>query len=179
MTRPRISVLALDLATVLGFAAWQPGMAIPHCDAKRLPGKPGEVGQSCAKLLDFLNEMHPKYRFTHVFFEAQHVSRKMDMNTIYKLCALGGVAELFCHHAKIPCFKVEIGEWRKHFIGRGTGFKSKNLDPKQMALDKCEQLGIYTDSTDAAEAVGILDYCLTMIPSVVAPWRDNDLLKAR
>src|SRR3546814_16206710 len=82
-------------------------------------------------------------------------------------------------------YKVHISEWRKHFLGRGGGFKKtedkKNYlpghDPKELAIQRCAQYGWHTDIADAAEAVGILDFGLTMIPDYERPWRDALLMK--
>src|SRR3546814_13386099 len=56
-------------------------------------------------------------------------------------------------------YKVHISEWRKHFLGRGGGFKKtedkKNYlpghDPKELAIQRCAQYGWHTDIADAAE----------------------------
>src|SRR3546814_15095463 len=82
-------------------------------------------------------------------------------------------------------YKVNISEWRKHFLGRGGGFKKtedkKNYlpghDHKELAIQRCAQYGWHTDIADAAEAVGILDFGLTMIPDYERPWRDALLKK--
>src|SRR3546814_9141638 len=72
-----------------------------------------------------------------------------------------------------------------YFLGRGGGFKKtedkKNYlpghDPKELAIQRCAQYGWHTDIADAAEAVGILDFGLTMIPDYERPWRDALLMK--
>jgi hypothetical protein len=179
MMKPPV-VLALDLATTTGWALHRPGMPRPFFGSERLPGKPHEVGAAADRLERLLRELYIAHRefggITHFFFEAQHVSEQMNIDTVYKLIALGGIVEKFAFQVKAHVYKVSIAEWRKHFIGRGSGFGSKGLDPKELAIQRCAQYGWHTDVSDEAEALGILDYCLTMIPDYVRPWRDAALL---
>ena len=167
-------VLALDLATVTGWALHDPSMQRPFFGAIRLPGKPGEVGKRADHLERWLRDQFKLRRFTHIVFEAQHIAAKMDIDTVYMLIALGGVVEKFAFQVGAHCYKVHISEWRKHFIGRGAAFGK--TDPKQLAMDRCAEYGWHTDIADAAEACGVLDFFLTMLPGHPRPWRDNALL---
>src|SRR3546814_14980750 len=92
------------------------------------------------------------------------VSSKNNIDTIYRLIALGGVIEKFAYQVmpkgqKKPwVYKVHISEWRKHFLGRGGGFKKtedkKNYlpghDPKELAIQRCAQYGWHTDKIGRA-----------------------------
>lgn len=184
----RLSVLALDLASTTGWAAWQTDQnsPLPACDAVRLPGKAGEVGPSTEGLRLLLNELNRRYVFTHIFFEAQHIpapkkkgggTKSINIETVYKLISLGGMAEWWAYKMKVPVFKVEIGTWRKHFLGRGSGFAKAGLDGKEEAIRKCEAIGVFTSDHNAADAVGILDYSLTLFDNVTPPWRDKAIFE--
>lgn len=181
-------VLALDLATTTGWALHRPGMERPFFGAERLPGKPIDVGRPAERLRQILAEKHELYGgLTDIIFEAQHIGSVMDkrtgkmrnisIDTIYRLIALGGIVEWFAHCVGARCYKVHIQEWRKHFLGRGTGFKGR--DPKDIAIDRCAALGWHTDVADAAEACGILDFYLHLlkraVPEYPIPWRDREL----
>jgi hypothetical protein len=168
-------VLALDLATVTGWALHKPDMQRPFFGAVKLLGSVGEVGKRADALERWLRGQHRLHRFTHYVFEAQHVAAKMDIDTVYMLIALGGVVEKFAFQVGAHCYKVHISEWRKHFLGRGAGFGKTN--PKELAIQRCAQYGWYTDVHDAAEACGILDFFLTMIPAHPRPWRDAVFMK--
>lgn len=192
----KISVLALDLATTTGWAWHAEGMPRPFFDAFRLPGDPKDIGQPADALEKFLREIFISTRdrglpITHWFFEAQHITPKINIDTAYRLMALGGIVEKFAWQVKPKdqrkawCYKVHISEWRKHFLGRGGGFKrgadGKYLpghDPKELAIQRCGEFGWHTDIADAAEAIGILDYGLSMIDDYQRPWRDALLMKA-
>lgn len=167
-------VLALDIATTTGWALHEPGMQRPFFGAIKLPGKAGEVGRRADALERWLRDQYKLRPFTHFVFEAQHVAAKMDIDTVYMLIALGGVVEKFAFQVGALCYKVHISEWRKHFLGRGGGFGKSS--PKELAIQRCAQYGWHTDVHDAAEACGILDFFLTMIPKYDRPWRDNTLM---
>lgn len=169
------STLALDLATVTGWAVHSTGMDRPFFGSLRLPSQAREIGPSAAKLWEFLNDQHKMHQFTHIVFEAQHVAEKMNVDTIYKLISLGGITEFFAHAAGIKCYKVSIGEWRKHFLGRGSGINRETA--KRMCIAECEKFGWDTLDDNAAEACGLLDYFLTMLPGEQRPWRDATFMK--
>lgn len=197
------SVLALDLATTTGWAWHAEGMPRPFFGAFTLPGDPGDVGRPADALERWLRSMYLRTRdagspITHWYFEAQHLGKPqgkggkggINIETVYRLIALGGVVEKFAYQVKPTlqkkpwCYKVHISEWRKHFLGRGSGFKrgkdGKYLpgeDPKDIAIQRCSEYGWHTDIADAAEACGILDFGLSLIPDYERPWRDALLMK--
>ena len=185
-------VVALDLATTTGWAWHRVGMPRPFFGAMKLPGGPHEVGKPADALERFLRDLfltlRPEGPPTHYFFEAQHIDGQINIDTVYRLIALGGIVEKFAFQTGAKVYKVHISEWRKHFIGRGAGFKRDGAgrylpgeDPKELAIQKCAQYGWHTDVADAAEACGILDFSLSLIGDDVhpRPWRDAALLKGR
>lgn len=179
--------LALDLATTTGWALHQSGLERPFFGAIVLPGKPRDIGARMEALRVFLAEKHKIYQPTDYIFEAQHIPTgkkdkdgkwrgpAMDMDTIAMLLALGGMVEWFAHRVGARCFKVHIGEWRKHFLGRGSGFGGSS--PKELAIRKCAEFGWHTDIADAAEACGILDFYMHLLAQAdhdfAIPWRNK------
>jgi hypothetical protein len=165
-----------------------------------LPGEGRATGESCDALERFLRHLYLTTKadggISHFFFEAQHIAgggMNINMETVYKLIGLGATVEKFAFQVGGLAYKVHISEWRKHFIGRGGGFKREKIwnekkkknvsgkylpgeDPKELALQRCESYGWHTEVHDEAEACGILDFSLSMIPDYVRPWRDNLLL---
>lgn len=178
-------VLALDLATVTGWALHKPDMQRPFFGAIRMPGAPQENGRRLDTLERWLRDQYRMHRFTHLVWESQHVAAQMDMTTVKLLLGLSAVAEKFAYQVGALSYEVHLSEWRKHFIGRGAGFKKTpdrkrylpGHDPKELAIRQCARYGWHTDIADAAEACGILDYFLTMVPDHPRPWRDNALMK--
>jgi len=183
-------VVGLDTATTTGAAWHHPGMPRPYWDAFKLRGDAREIGKRCDHLDEYLSKLHKAYAdvggITHLFLEEQHLGhvggkpgqprRSIAPETLKMLMGLSAMAQTFAFQIGAKCYEVSIAEWRKHFLGRGTGFKAKGEDPKELSIQRCAQYGWHTDSPDAAEACGILDYSLTMIPDYVRPWRDNALL---
>lgn len=184
-------VVALDLATTTGWAWHRSGMPRPFFGAFRLPGSPEEVGRPCDALERWLRDLYVTLRGegppTHYFFEAQHVAGKINIDTVYRLISLGGIVEKFAYQTGAKSYKAHISEWRKHFIGRGGGFKKDGRgkylpgeDPKELAIQRCGQYGWHTDIADAAEALGILDFSLAQMGDFhPRPWRDDILMKGR
>lgn len=174
------AVVGLDLATVTGAAWHHPTMPRPFFDAFRLPGAAKDIGQRCDYLERWLRDIYllhkPLGGVSHFFLEEQHIGKGIGSATIKLLCALSGTVQKFAYQTGSQCYEVGIGEWRKHFLGKGAGFKQRNENPKELAIQRCAQYGWHTDVADAAEACGILDYSLTLIPDYPRPWRDNALL---
>jgi hypothetical protein len=181
------TVLALDIGTKTGWALHQPGMERPFFGTLPLPASPLEVGAPILALHEFLSDRHQMHGgLTDIVFEAQHMGtpgkpdpetgkRKggIDMNVVYKLCALGGHVEYFAHCVHAKCFKVYIGTWRKHFCGSG---RLNRKQAKMSAIDECNRIGIDPPDDNAAEAMGILDYYLSLKridgKPYPRPWRD-------
>ncbi len=185
-------VVALDLATTTGWAWHRLGMPRPFFGAMKLPGTPGEVGKPADALERWLRDLYLTLKAdgppTHYFFEAQHIDSKINIDTVYRLIALGGIVEKFAFQTGARVYKCHIQEWRKHFIGRGAGFKRDKAtkqylpgeDPKELAIQRCAEYGWHTDIADAAEACGILDFSLSLMGDAhPRPWRDAALMKGR
>jgi hypothetical protein len=192
------AVLALDLATTTGWALHRPGMQRPFFHAFTLPGGPRDVGEPAAALEEWLRDKMREMRagggISHFFYEAQHITPNINMETTARLIGLAAIVDKFAFQTKAKAYSVDIGTWRKHFIGRGSGFKREKVwnekkqkmvngkylpgeDPKELAVQRCEQYGWHTDIHDAAEACGILDYSLTLLPDYHRPWRDKLLMQ--
>jgi hypothetical protein len=178
-------------------------MQRPFFDALPLPSGKDQVGEAADKLLLFLRGLFMQcreegYPVTHFFYEKPFIPGSVNSSTSERLMGLCCVVQMFAHQVKATsCLSIDISEWRKHFIGRGSGFKRApgkkgkpgpylpGHDPKELAIRECAKYGWHTDSADAADACGILDYALWMIdtgcrqaglPGYPRPWRDNALL---
>lgn len=190
------AIVALDIATTTGWAWHKRDLPRPLWGSERLPGGPHAVGQPADRLERLLRQLYimlkPHGGISHFFFEAQHLAKHGNVDVIYRLIALGGIVEKFAFQTGAHCYKVDISTWRKHFIGRGSGFKRDQSypgktkpylpgeDPKILANDRCRALGWHTDVFDESDALGILDFSLTLIgnadPTYTRPWRDNALM---
>lgn len=147
-----------------------------------------DVGQPVEALRQFLEMKHDLYHFTDVIFEDQFVPTTINSSTARRLMGLAAMVEWFCYVEKIRCYSVELQKWRKHFIGRGGGFKRSKTkpfnylpgeNPKELAINKCLEFGWHTNIADAAEACGVLDYYMHILAKAdhnyVIPWRHRQL----
>lgn len=167
--------VGLDIATETGCAIWRDGDTAPRLTTVRLPSDPGEVGRPMEKLRKFLANLHTDIEpITHLWFEATILPGRTTPQTVYKLCALAGLAEWFAHRVGAHCRQVDQQSWRKHFIGRGTG-KSEIL--KAMGIEACRRRGWSPANDHEADAAGVLDYGLACL-NVITPWRDAHLMAA-
>jgi hypothetical protein len=122
-----------------------------------------------------LADLHAVEPITHLFFEATILPGKTTAQTVYKLCALAGMAEWFAHRIGAACRQVQQQTWRKHFIGRGTG-RSEEL--KRLAMEAARRRGWNPATDHEADAAGVLDYGLACF-NIAAPWRDAHLMGGR
>lgn len=166
-------IVGLDIATSTGCAFWREGTAAPSLMTVQLPSDPGEVGRPCEKLRRNLADLHAVERITHLFFEATILPGKTTPQTVYKLCALAGMAEWFAHRIGAQCRQVEQQRWRKHFIGKGTG---PSAELKRLAMEAARLRGWNPANDHEADAVGVLDYGLACF-SIQPPWRDAHLMR--
>lgn len=197
---PRIgTVLALDIATTTGWALHNQTMQRPFFGTLRVPGGKENIGQALELMLRFLTELNVKMTahsqpITHIFYEKPFIPGQVNSDTSERLMGLCAVTQMFGYRIKATsCYSIDISEWRRHFIGRGSGFKRTadkkqylpGHDPKELAVQQCARFGWHTDIADAAEACGILDFVIAMIdrgcieaglPGYDRPWRDRTLL---
>ncbi len=185
-----MAVLALDLASVTGWALYAKGMERPFFGTTRLKRPTGTNGEAMEKLRKVLADTHAVHELTDIVFEAQHLGSAVNPQTIYLLIGMGAMVEWFAHRIGARCFIVDIGTWRKHFLGKGGFKQAKNEDgakvgptgrqqAKQKSIDVCNSLGWFPPDDNAADACGVLDYYLSM-PAIAKiyprPWRDDLLL---
>lgn len=164
--------VGLDIATATGLAIWADGTAAPRLMTVQLPSDPGEVGRPCEKLREALADLHTLEPITHLFFEASILPGKTTPQTVFKLCALAGMAEWFAYRVGAVCRQVDQQSWRKHFIGRGTG---RSAELKLAALEAARRRGWLPSNDHEADAAGVLDYGLACF-KIETPWRDAHLL---
>lgn len=187
------AVVGLDLATVTGAAWHHPSMPRPFFEAFRLPGEARDIGKRCDYLERWLRDKYIQFKplggISHFFVEEQHLGqvsdgkgrpkRTVNPATIKLLAGLSATTQKFAYQVGAHCYEVGISEWRKHFLGIGAGFKARGEDPKEMCIQRAAEYGWHTDVADAAEALGILDFSLTLIPDYDRPWRDKALMGGR
>lgn len=171
--------VALDVATRCGYAQWAPGWVKPIYGTWILPGEVGEVGRKAVTLHRRLSDLHALSAITSLTFEGGIPSNALgghtNMSTLYLLAALSGHVESFAYAVNARCRNVPQASWRKHFIGKGSGFKSKDF--KAMSIARCREIGWSPHDDNASDALGVLDYTLHLA-GVETPWQQASVFGA-
>jgi hypothetical protein len=161
------TVLALDLATVTGFAWGKPG-AVPKFGSIRL-SKPGTSRALTYRnfriwLEDIWNVRDKQPDL--IVFESPAVpsimSGKTNIDTIKLLLGLSEHLEEWCY-GKFELREASVSQVRSHFIGSNK--KAILAKPKTMA--RCKELGWDVVTYDEADACALWDYqCCFLRPDL-------------
>ena len=145
-------VLALDLATVTGWAYGEPGNA-PEFGSLRFakPGAPhGEVYRGMrAWLNDWITDS------SLIVYEspaaASVMMGKTNLDTLRLLIGLCEHVEELCY-GRIDLREARVSDVRAHFIGTN---KIKRADAKVATIDRCLRLGWKVDNDNEADACAL------------------------
>lgn len=170
--------LALDLSlSSTGWALWTSGMAAPAFGHVQLADSMKWRARGYVRLHKHLMELHREHDITSIDFEEPLTQASLrgstNIETLQTLMGLAAHAESFAAAIGAKCSAVNISSWRRHFIGpmpRGT----KTPDFKWLANKRCRELGFDPAVNDESDAIGILDYRLS-IEGIIAPWRERVL----
>lgn len=150
----------------------------PASGTFELPSDAGELGRTGCLVHRNLNDLLKVHAFERVYYEQPIPPSQMMGNTSLAMTAKTfGIAahiESFCYAKNLRCRYVSMGAWRRTFVGKGAGERSKTF--KDWALQRCRELGWNARSHDEADAQGILDYAIGLDPEFNPPWRDDALL---
>jgi hypothetical protein len=115
------------------------------------------------------------HRFERVFYEEPRAPSQMagqtQLHVIAKVFCIAAHIESFCYAKRIRCRQVGLGAWRRYFVGKGAGEKTKTF--KDWAISRCRELGWNVQSHDEADALGVLAYAISLDPSFTPPWQDQ------
>lgn len=175
-------IIALDLSKrSTGWAVWHQGWHVPfpRYGSVQLGSEYTSDGGTCLKLHRTLADLHATLGFDHLYFEKPltQMQRGGASNTGNDIqVKLVGHAESFGEaFALRTVMGIDIASWRKHFVGKmPRGTKSK--DWKWYADERCRQYGWKPRNSDEADALGLLDYCISL-QGVTPPWRADEVLR--
>lgn len=162
-------LLALDLATVTGWAFWRPGADV-RSGVCKLPRTGEDVGRFLCAFEDWLKPFLELERPARVVFEAPILTAgKTDINTARKLMSLAAFTEVVCRRSGIrQYFEVNNATVRKHFVGVGRARDRRTL--KDLTLDACRARGWDPRDDNAADALAVLDYAAATL-GLDVPWQ--------
>jgi len=185
-------MIALDLSKrSTGWAVWMGDDSAPRYGSWELGSEYTGRGQTFAKLHANLLDLRAVSRFEALYFEEPLNPHKLkghtNIDTLRVLSGLAAHAESFGHALGLRIVQgINIDSWRPAFIGRinsneakrkaKAAGKSATDSLKSLTMERCRQLGLHPRNTDEADAIGILDYCVSM-RGVIPPWRAEEVLQ--
>jgi hypothetical protein len=160
-------VLALDLATVTGWAYGAPG-TIPQCGHVRF-SKPGasraQTYRAYRRWLDETWGVRDEIPDLIVYESPQigmHMGGKTNVDTLKLLSGLAEHLEEWALN-KTELREASVSQVRSHFLGRN--FPAKIGKP--MTLERCRELGWNPETTDESDACALWDYqCCWLNPQL-------------
>lgn len=187
-----IPIIALDLSKrSTGWAVWMGDDSPVSYGSWELGSEYTSRGQTYAKLHANLLDLRALSRFEALYFEEPINPNKLkghtNIDTLRVLAGLAAHAESFGHAVGLRIVQgINIDSWRPAFIGRinsdaakrkaKQAGKSASDSLKSLTIERCRQLGFNPRTTDEADALGILDYCVSM-RGVTPPWRAEEVLQ--
>lgn len=152
-------VLALDVATVTGFAVDRPaGGDAPTTGAFRVKVVDEDLGAAFLDFEERVEDLIAVHQPAVLAFEAPLVigggrgtTRPTNHNTIRLLFGLAAIAELVGTRRQLRVFEAHIGTVRRHFCGSGRADKAD-------VMARCRLLGWDVKTNDAADGAAIWDF---------------------
>lgn len=164
-------ILGLDIATVTGFAWYEPGSSLSSIKTGLIKAEGDNAEEKAASLAQQLVAMFKAGRPDFVAIEQPMRNVKSFRKT--KTDLVGEVGELTINPNalqleglvcaavaiiaayRIPWETISSQTWRKHFLGYGRQPSFERPDWKRAAVERCRIFKIAVKNCDAAEAVGI------------------------
>lgn len=166
------TILALDIATSLGFAVGAPGET-PTMGTVDLRTKEDHDGAPFALLIDWLWPTLVEHKPYRLIYEAPMLMmpegktdedgrrRGGNAKTLAKLIGLACTVDMICFRAGVQTVKVASQTARKSFIGTG-----RHPDPKPAVMAECKRRGWYPKGHDESDAACCWAYaCALYFPA--------------
>lgn len=152
-------ILALDLATVTGWAVGEPG-TVPLAGSYRVARPGAGLGLFLAGYSDWLADRITILEPCTLIFEAPILTgKKTALETARKLMCLAGVTEMIAYRRELPCFEASGVEVTKFFTGRarypGDTPQERRHAKKQAVISQCAMLGWRAEDDNAADALAL------------------------
>lgn len=147
-------ILALDLATRTGWAAWTPGESAPRHGRRDL-GRGRQLGSFIHGARMWLETLIQMERPAIVAYEAPILPQKTSQGAVRKLMGLVCEVEAACVGCRSEAVEVRASAARRFFTGDGGG---KRAEVKARVIGQCRALGWQPASDDEADALAVLAY---------------------
>lgn len=157
-----MQMLALDLATKLGWAYGDTEAGEPVSGSFQLPKSGVELGPFLAAYGQWLQPMVQKHGIEIIVMEEPIMPNGMtQMATLLKLYNLIGTTERGAYAWAVPVRQVPASTWKKYFCGKGNVGKSTKPYPP---IVRCHELGWeHIKDDNEADALGLWCYSAGVI----------------
>lgn len=148
-----MKILALDLATHVGWCVDGPEVVPPRAGAFKLRGGGTELGVAGLAFSEWLAEMVATWRPDAIAFEAPLMGGPgvvFNGRTARLLIGLAFVTEVVAASYATRCFEEHVQSVRRHFLGQG-----RPKDPKRATVERCRLLGWEVPDHNAADAAAL------------------------
>lgn len=150
-------VLALDLATVTGWASVEMG-GEPTSGAHRFASPGADQALLFGNALVFFKDAITVHRPDRVVFEAPlgiAMVGRSNRQTLEITMGLPAILMAVCNRMQVQVRQASLSEVRSHFIGTT---RLKSAEAKKAVQDRCRLLGWSFVDDNAADALALLDY---------------------
>lgn len=174
-------IAALDLSkTSTGWACWAPGDAVAASGVWQLGSEFTSRGRVFANLHQRMMEIESLGHVDAWFYEEPihpaQLQGQTNAETIKLAAGLAAHVESAGEALGARIIRpVNMSTWRREFLGKMPR-AVKTADLKDMAMQRCRQLGFRPQKHDQAEAIGILDYACASL-DLVPYWRTQEVLR--
>lgn len=142
-------VLALDLASISGWACGLPG-DVPATGAEHIGRE--DDGRSYLALMQMLERLLSGFPITAIAIEAPiRMVGKTTFKTIVRLHGYAAIAKLTAARFRLPVVEAPISSCRVAFIGHSP----KKDVAKELILAECGRCGVPVQDHNAADAVAV------------------------
>lgn len=157
-------LLALDLASTLGYAVGTPGGVIAHGSFK-LPSTGCEIGTFGDAYWRWLDSALSRWSVGEVVFESPILPGKTNLTTLRKLYGLTLVTEMAAGRRHIPVREANLSSIRVHFLGVARAPASvpkpeRRAWIKEATITQCRRLGFRPVDDNDADALALFSYTL-------------------
>jgi hypothetical protein len=156
-------VLALDLATICGWAFGSPNGSRIEYGSFKLPSTDHDIGRFLIAFDDWLDKIIERFAPDEIIFESPVLPAKTTLPVLRKLYGLAGQTEIIARRNKIPCREASISAIRWKFIGVRFAPKSirdkriRRIWVKEATMRECRRRGFRVSDDNQADALALLN----------------------
>lgn len=158
-------VLALDLATKLGFCFGTDADGVIEHGSYKLPSTGADIGKFLFAYRNWLDRALSVYLPDELVFEMPILPSTANLGTLRKLYSLCGFTELLCQDRHVAVREANLSDIRRHFVGV---VRAPNTIPrlqrrkwlKDLTVTKCSELGFRTEDDNDADALALFSYVM-------------------